>query len=65
MPEDYRGFNLGQPDRQRPPGDVDPGWSLVTGSDCAEGTRALFWLPSVSKRRRERGSMLGCGGSGK
>ncbi|MCZ7423684.1 MULTISPECIES: SMI1/KNR4 family protein [unclassified Micromonospora] len=48
MPEDYRGFYLGQPDRQRPPGDVDPDQSLLIGDLGPDQPFALDYRPSLA-----------------
>ncbi|AXH93443.1 hypothetical protein DVH21_27810 [Micromonospora aurantiaca] len=46
IPEDYRGFYLGQPDRQSPPGDVDPDRSLLIGDLGPDRPFALDYRPS-------------------
>jgi hypothetical protein len=48
MPEDYRGFYLGQPGRRRPPGDVDPDRSMLIGDLGPDQPFALDYRPSLA-----------------
>ncbi|WP_146603859.1 SMI1/KNR4 family protein [Micromonospora deserti] len=48
MPEDYRGFYLGQPGRQRPPGDVGPDRSLLIGDLGPDQPFTLDYKPSLT-----------------